>query len=122
MGMFGFPDHLADYSAVHYLRLLVVVCAYLILRPYLLKFGEKIQKAQLDKQKAERDREAAAAIMEKEKVAEEPKQNWKWGQKAKNKAVRQRKVANKEISEADARKQAAIDQLDSDEDVADLLE
>lgn len=125
MGFVGFPNSLSEWNTVHYLRILVIVCAYLIIRPYLLKIGENIQKKQLEKQKEEDDRAAAAqAAIENEKSQTEqaPKQDWKWGQKAKSKAVRQRKVENKEISEAEAKKQGHAEQMDSDEDVSDLLQ
>lgn len=128
-------------SAKQWIRLIMVVCTYMLLRPYLLKLGAYVQESQLKK-------EAAAAQKETEwkakmdandlrggggkvgkvhvpgvesdsedegEVAAQPKQQW--GKKAR---LRQRKIVKHAVK---VHEQNLADKgNESDKDIEDLLE
>ena len=51
-----------EMSAQRYIRMVIIVCVYILIRPFLLKIGEKIQAKQLDKiHAADREAESSAA-------------------------------------------------------------
>jgi hypothetical protein len=122
MALFGFPDAFSDYEAKHYLRLLIIVGAYLILRPYLVGVGERIQHRQLNiaqqqlaehrAQKAKEEQEELEAA-EKFVSAESTGSEWGWGNNAK---------ASQSNKSSKPRTKQDDDDMPSDEDVSDLLQ
>ncbi|ANB15197.1 secretory pathway protein Pga2 (predicted) [Sugiyamaella lignohabitans] len=102
MALFGFPENFSDYSAKHYLRIVIIICIYLVLRPHLVKFGERIQ----EKRAAE-----AASKIEAEGAGDESS--------ATGVAGSDKAGLNKR---GDSKKVTFVDDMESDEDVSDLLE
>jgi hypothetical protein len=118
-----------DMTPKNWIRLTVIVCAYLLIRPYLLKLGARVQEKQMEKAAKEMGIEPGTKINANDlrgakKVdipgvdsdsEEEGKEQW--GRKAR---VRQRKVVRRamEIHEQNLRDKAN----ESDKDIDDLLE
>lgn len=125
----------AHMDTKNWLRLIAIVGGYLLVRPYVVKWGIDHQKAQLEKEgrKTEEERKAAAAANalrgisgeesdEDEVVDEGDAADIKvdgepnWGRRAR---VRQRKNIKKVLDEREKR---ALMEDWSDEDVSDLLD
>ena len=87
----------------------MVVGAYLLLRPHLLQIGAYIQRKDLEKQDKVYKSEVAVDEIEE---AERETDGLNWGAKAR---IR-RKIGENRIATGEA-----FDELDSDEDIADLL-
>ncbi|EJT80477.1 hypothetical protein GGTG_00476 [Gaeumannomyces tritici R3-111a-1] len=121
-------------SAQQWIRLVAVVGAYMLLRPYLLKLAERTQRKQLEKEEAEREAEAAqqrAAISPNElrgRRIEIPDDSdsdddggsgkpavAQWGKKARR---RQRAVARRMVEESESR----LADAEGDEDDKDIEE
>lgn len=122
-------------NAQRWIRLVAIVGAYLLLRPYLLKLGQKVQASQMEK--AQKEAEGKGEVNTKinandlrggKKVAkvdipgvdsdsEGESKEGQWGRKAR---VRQRKLVKRamEIHEQNLADKAN----DSDHDLDDLLE
>lgn len=109
------------------LRLTIIVCAYLLLRPYLLKLGAKVQQSQMEKEakklEAERatkmnanDLRGGKRIEEVESESEEESKE-QWGKKAR---LRQRKVVKKAMEAQERKLEARA--TESDKEIEDLLE
>lgn len=116
---FGFPDSISDYGLKEWLRLVVIVFGYLIIRPHISKLMEMTQKKQNNRQAAEQAEAEAEKLIEdpdKPKSAESSSstQTWRWGHKATKRAS---KKTNKPKT-----KQQIAEEMDSDEDVSDLLQ
>ncbi|KAE9988373.1 hypothetical protein EG328_011133 [Venturia inaequalis] len=122
----------------NWLRLVIVVCTYALIRPYILKLGAKVQQQHLEKEAKESDEKWAAMHpndlrtggarkqvdipgVESEDEGEdgqgEVTVGREWGRKAR---VRQRKIVRKamEIHEQNLAKTGFES---GDEDIADLL-
>jgi hypothetical protein len=117
---FGFPEALSQYGLKDWLRLIVIVCGYLILRPHLLKLAEKTQKRQHEREdQKQAEAEAKRLIDDPDKKDEDDQssssQPWRWGQKAVKRALKGKGKKPKT-------KEQIAAEMDSDEDVADLLQ
>lgn len=117
------------------IRLVVAVCAYLLLRPYLVRLGSWLQMRDLEKQNEQSKRDAAAAtaagdaqnariaipgveLEDEERDEMEVQESAShWGRRAK---IRQRAMFRQKLEELEAKLRDAQD--DSDADIADLLE
>uniref|UniRef100_A0A060T2R7 ARAD1C34914p n=1 Tax=Blastobotrys adeninivorans TaxID=409370 RepID=A0A060T2R7_BLAAD len=115
MALFGFPEHLSEYTIRDYLRIVVIIGGYLIIRPHLVRIGERIQRQKLETEEERSRREAAEAVEAASGGAvEEPEpEPWRVGQGARTRHRPTREEANK--------KAAVVELMDSDEDVSDLL-
>jgi Protein trafficking PGA2 len=124
-------------TAKNWLRLVIIVCTYCLIRPYILKLGAKVQESYLEKEAKESDEKWAAMHpndlraggrknvdipgVESEDEGEDGMNEvvvkGEWGRKAR---VRQRKIVRKamEIHEANLTRTG----YESDQDIADLLE
>jgi len=123
-------------TAKNWLRLVIIVCTYCLIRPYILKLGAKVQQSYLEKESKEADEQWAAMHpndlrggrrnvdipgVESEDEGEDGQNEvvvkGEWGRKAR---VRQRKIVRKamEIHEANLTRTG----YESDQDIADLLE
>jgi hypothetical protein len=118
-------------SPKQWIRLTVIVCAYLLLRPYLLKLGAKVQERQMEKAAREsavdpdtkinanylRGGAKKIDIPGVDSDSEEEAKGEQWGRKAR---LRQRKVVKRamEIHEQNLRDKGN----ESDKDIEDLLE
>lgn len=118
-----------DMTAQQWIRLIVVVGAYLLLRPYAIKYlGKRAVDDMIDEDNAKAEAEAKISANqlrgEKGPVQlgdtddEGEGTATDWGLQAR---VRQRKMLKKLLEEEEKRKQAQYDS-DSDSDIADLLE
>ena len=133
----------SDMSPKDYIRLIIIVCTYLLIRPYLLKLGAHVQKKQLEKEerRAEEERKAREGGLnandlrggrkieipgvESEDEDEEEvvvdattgERVHEWGRKAR---VRQRKFIRKTMEEHERR--LAEKATESDQEIEDLLE
>ncbi|CAN6659584.1 processing of GAS1 and ALP protein 2 [Trichomonascus vanleenenianus] len=117
----GFPDSLSEYSIKDYLRIVMIICTYLIIRPYLVKVGENIQRKQYEKEGAKKSEEGEEEEPDFDKIAAESStdsKEWSWGSGAKDRAAKQRKLAAEEIR----RKEKIAQSLEEDDDVSDLLD
>jgi len=135
---------LADMTPQHWIRLVIIVGTYLLLRPYLLKLGAYVQRKQLEKEdkqaREERERRGAGGLdandlrggerrpridipgvdtddEDESGVVESVKQGGEWGRKAR---VRQRKIVRHAVEEQERRLRQKAEE--SDEDIRDLLE
>lgn len=110
-----------------YLRLVVIVCAYMLLRPYIIKLGARVQAQQLEKAQREEAVEAAmngndlrglnsvpipGVDSESEEENPEDKQREQWGRKAR---LRQRRMIREAII-------AREEDGESDEEIKEFLE
>lgn len=122
----------------NWLRLVIVVCTYALIRPYILKLGAKVQEQHLEKEAKESDEKWAAMHpndlraggrknvdipgVESEDEGEdghgEVTVGREWGRKAR---VRQRKIVRKAI-EIHEENLAQTGFESEDEDIADLLQ
>lgn len=141
---------IADMSPQNWIRLIVIVGTYLLLRPYLLKLGAHIQAKQLEKE-AKREEEARVARMggmnandlrggrkvakveipgvesEDEDEGDAPDgesgsviEVGQGGEWGRKARVRQRKVVRRAVEETDRRLREKAEE--SDKDIEDLLE
>lgn len=102
--LFGFPENFKDYEAKHFLRLLIIILAYIAIRPLFVYVGNKVQEAQQKKQDEQKKREIVSQIYEEVEVGSSSGTG--------KKQVIRRKKNTSEI----------IDEMDSDPDVSDLLQ
>ncbi|KAM0446126.1 hypothetical protein ACHAPV_006458 [Trichoderma viride] len=121
----------SDMSTQGWLRLLMVVCTYLLIRPYIINYSTKHAVKKLEEQDVKdkkfaeeqvakmspNDLRGLSAVEEEDVDADEGADGSKanWGSKAR---VRQRKVLRK-ILEAEEQRRY---EEESDEDIKDLLE
>jgi len=112
----------------NWLRLTVIVCSYLLLRPYLLQLAGKVQESYMEKEAAKMGMGPGTKINANDlrggKMIEIPgvdsdseEDKEEWGRKAR---VRQRKVVKKAM--AIHEKNLRVQEMDSDEDISDLLQ
>jgi len=118
----------------NWIRLVIIVCTYCLIRPYILKLGAKVQQSQLEKEARESEEKYAALNgndlrtgkkrgkvdipgVDSESEEGEPTVEGEWGRKAR---LRQRKIVRKamEIHEANLTMKAT----ESDHEIEDLLE
>lgn len=125
----------ANMSPKQWIRLTIIVCAYLLIRPYLLKLGAKVQQSQMEKanKKSGLHPDPGTTVnandlrggrgkvdipgVESDSEDGEGVTEGQWGRKAR---VRQRKIIKKamEIHEQNL----AAKGNESDKDIDDLLE
>ncbi|KAF5100686.1 hypothetical protein DV451_002449 [Geotrichum candidum] len=115
------------YTLKDYIRLVIIIGAYMLFRhQYMLwrgrRFNEKQQEID-DKLKQEAEEEALNEAKEKEMGRKPPapsaastSSEWGWGNTAKTKMSKRRKYL-----ESLARRQAEMQENDSDDEIADLL-
>ncbi|KAF2424393.1 DUF1531-domain-containing protein [Tothia fuscella] len=120
----------ARMSTKNWIRLTVVVCAYILLRPHIMKIMAKVQAKQLQKMgdedtaaRAEMDANDLRGIVkipgvesDDDDEVEEVREN-EWGRKAR---VRQRKVVRKAMERHE--EMLSMVGHESDKDIEDLLE
>ncbi|KUJ11417.1 DUF1531-domain-containing protein [Mollisia scopiformis] len=126
-----------DMNTTRYLRLIACVGAYLLLRPYFVKIGEKIQAKEHEKQSAAKDAYEASTKGDKKKItpnalrgaggktvtfadsdeedSAEPT-GVQWGKKARQ---RQRKVVSKLLEKHEEKLRE--DDEEEDKDIMELL-
>ena len=117
-----------------YLRLLIMACAYMLLRPYLVKLGGKFQAKDHERELDVDEMRSSAAIspnslrgqvqLPEDSDSEEENEAGKgtgtsvsWGKKARK---RQRHMIRKLI-EAEEQRRAAEEEADSDEEIKEFL-
>ena len=136
---------LADMTLQNWIRLVIIVGTYLLVRPYLLNLGAYVQRKQLEKEdrraREEDERRGAGGLdandlrggaargakidipgVESDEedeggVVESVKEGGEWGRRAR---VRQRKIVRNAVEEQERRLRRTAE--DSDEDIRDLLE
>jgi len=129
----------------NWIRLVIIVGTYLLVRPYLLNLGAYVQRKQLEKEdrraREEDERRGAGGLdandlrggaargakidipgVESDEedeggVVESVKEGGEWGRRAR---VRQRKIVRNAVEEQERRLRRTAE--DSDEDIRDLLE
>lgn len=62
--MFGFPNHISEYGLKEYLRIVVIVCVYALLRPLAEKIFEKLGERGRLREKKRREEELARMYKE----------------------------------------------------------
>ncbi|KAF2404885.1 hypothetical protein EJ06DRAFT_525450 [Trichodelitschia bisporula] len=115
----------ANMSATGYIRLLVAICGYLLLRPYLIKLGAHLQMKYHKEEEARTEEERAAAAAANElrggRVVipgeESEDEDGGWGHGAR---VRQRRRVRKIVEEHEQK--LAEKGNESDADIEELLE
>ena len=133
----------SEMGSKDYIRLVIIIGTYLLLRPYLLKLGAHIQKKQLEKEEKKEEEERKARMgglnandlrggrkieipgvdsedeNEEEMIVDETtgERVQEWGRKAR---VRQRKFIRKTMEEHERR--LAEKATESDQEIEDLLE
>lgn len=126
-----------DMNTTRYIRLIACVGAYLLLRPYFVKIGEKIQAKELEKQGSAKDPYEASTKDDKKKITpnalrgaggktvsfadpddedEGEPTGVQWGKKARQ---RQRKVVSKLLEKRE--EQLREDDEEEDKDIMELL-
>jgi hypothetical protein len=113
-----------------WIRLITAVCAYVLLRPYLMKLGAHIQRKQLEKEEARMEEERAVISANELRTGrkvkipgvesdddEEEVREGEWGRKAR---VRQRKLVKKAMERHE--EMLSMVGHESDKDIEDLLE
>ncbi|KAK9465705.1 protein trafficking Pga2 [Lipomyces arxii] len=112
-------DGLKDYSLKDYFPIFIVVSAYILFRPYLVKIGETIQKRQYRKMSEENAKQAGIEALQPPnpdgQFIEETEASV-WGRNAR----KRQKDKIKEIEKAFKRKQE-MEGDDEDAEIADLL-
>ncbi|KAK9369366.1 hypothetical protein V1509DRAFT_620566 [Lipomyces kononenkoae] len=114
-------DRLSEYTLKDYFPIFIVVTAYLLFRPYLVKLGGELQKREHRKASEQAKAEAAVKALEPsqpdEQFVEESTQAV-WGRNAR----RRQKDSIKEIEKAFRRKAEMEAEYESDKEIEDLLE
>ncbi|TFB02141.1 hypothetical protein CCMA1212_005928 [Trichoderma ghanense] len=121
-----------DMSLHSWLRLVMIVCTYLLIRPHVIKYSTKFAVKKLEEQEAKEKAEAQEAVAkmspndlrglnasaEFDVDADEGADGSSadWGSKAR---VRQRKVIRKLLEAEEKRR---LEEEESDEDIRDLLQ
>ncbi|KAF2096696.1 DUF1531-domain-containing protein [Rhizodiscina lignyota] len=124
----------ADLRPKDYIRLVIIIGAYCLLRPYLMKLGAKLQargyeredraaqeeaeKTRLNGNDLRGTRIALPGIESDDEEDEDEAEASSWGRKAK---LRQRKMIRKKLEEQEERLRS-MQEEESDQDIADLLE
>ncbi|KAK9457228.1 DUF1531-domain-containing protein [Dipodascopsis uninucleata] len=115
-------DSLKEYSIRDYYPIFIIVCGYILFRPYLIKIGAQLQKRDHRRtHEAEKQKLAAEALNAQPKVDEqyvEETNNEVWGRNAR---LRQ-KVAIKKIEQALERKSEMEKEDESDKEIEEFLE
>lgn len=120
-----------DLRPKDYIRLIVIIGGYCLLRPYLMKLGAKLQARDLEKMEkasAEADKTELNANdlrgvrkeipgVESEDEGSEEEETSNWGRKAK---IRQRKMIRKRLEEHEERLRS-LQPTESDEEVEEFL-
>ncbi|KAH8821453.1 protein trafficking Pga2 [Xylogone sp. PMI_703] len=125
-----------DMTTERYIRMIAVVGAYLLLRPYIMKLGAKVQEKEHEKQMATAEAEAEGAAKGKAKISPNALRGGKveeeedsdeeedtettganWGKKARK---RQRNFVKKVLNAEEQRLKEIEDALD--DDIKELLE
>lgn len=114
----------------NWLRLTVIVCAYLLIRPHLLRLAAKVQEGKMAeearKSEAELNTKMNANDLRSGKIEDIPNVDedndsdadaGEWGRRAR---VRQRKIIKMATDRHE--KDLIVRSMDSDEDIADLLQ
>lgn len=117
--MFGFSEYISEYELKYWLRLVVIICGYLLLRPHLLKLAERTQRKQQEREDQKEQEQKASELTEDpdQKEQESPSlssEPWRWGAKAVKKAQK--------AGKGKKTKEQIANEMDSDEDVSDLLQ
>jgi hypothetical protein len=119
----------ANMSTKNWIRLVTIVCAYALLRPYLMKIGAHLQAKGLQEEGARMEEERAAMdandlrrgvkvkIPGVDSSDDEEENREEWGRKAR---VRQRKIVKKAMEIHEER--LTMIGNESDKDIEDLLE
>lgn len=103
--MFGFPEKITEWEAVHWLRIFAIIAGYLVIRKWIVSLFDWIQKRQLDKEKKEEERVQEEQVKVKMDQMSE---------------LRQRKVAAAKKAGINVDEYEEYD-MPSDDDVSDLL-
>ena len=121
-----------------YIRLITIICAYLLIRPYLMKIGAKIQQKEYDRKAGpvEMDGQGSKAVdsfsqqtkqlhnhrdsdsdSDNDSDGEREGEGVNWGQRAR---LRQRKIVRRALAEHERNLQE-MQQTESDKEIEDLL-
>ncbi|KAK9450323.1 uncharacterized protein V1518DRAFT_413550 [Limtongia smithiae] len=114
-------DYLKDYTIKDWYPIFIIVCGYILFRPYLVKIGAELQKRQHRKAGEEAKAELAKQALEPPKPDEvyvEEVRHEVWGRNAR----RKQKERIKEIEKAFKRKQEMEYVGESDEEIEEFLE
>ncbi|ODQ64517.1 hypothetical protein NADFUDRAFT_47190 [Nadsonia fulvescens var. elongata DSM 6958] len=103
-------------SLKDFIRLCAVVFGYMLLRPRLLEFAKKVQTRKQN-EASEHEKEATKTAVLKEYDTLATGNDWGWGKKAQT-----RLASEKLIQESKFRKQAEIEEMDSDEEIEEFLD
>jgi flagellar biosynthesis/type III secretory pathway M-ring protein FliF/YscJ len=88
-----------------WLRLVIIIGGYILLRPILVRFGARIQAKQLEKEGKETSNEG---IVKEKKLDTKAKDDLQWGAKAR---VRQRKMNERQIQDGEESDSDEIDEF-----------
>ncbi|KAK9476645.1 hypothetical protein V1514DRAFT_336183 [Lipomyces japonicus] len=113
-------DNYKDKSLREYFPVFIAVSGYILFRPYLMKWSENVQKAQLRKTSQEEINEIAKQALEPAKPDEEvitEYENNVWGRSAR----RRQRDRIREIEKAQRRQAEMEQEDDSDKEIEDLL-
>jgi flagellar biosynthesis/type III secretory pathway M-ring protein FliF/YscJ len=94
--MFLIPD---------WLRLVIIIGGYILLRPILIRFGASIQGKQLEKEGKSTSNEG---VVEEKKLDTKAKDDLQWGAKAR---IRQRKMNERQIQDGEQSDSDEIDEF-----------
>ena len=88
-----------------WLRLVIIIGGYILLRPILIRFGARIQRKQLEKEEKSTSNEGVA---KEKKLDMKAKDDLQWGAKAR---IRQRKVNERQIQDGEQSDSDEIDEF-----------
>jgi flagellar biosynthesis/type III secretory pathway M-ring protein FliF/YscJ len=88
-----------------WLRLVIIIGGYILLRPILIRFGAKMQEKQLEK---EEKTESNEGVVKEKKLDTKAKDDLQWGVKAR---IRQRKLNEGHIQDGEESDSDEIDEF-----------
>lgn len=124
--MFGFPNHISDYGLKEYLRIVVIICVYVLLRPVFEKVFSKLSERGRLREKARREEELARMYKE-QRVKERLGISTEATESESTQETTSAKTASVSniLKRGSQKKPTKIDKIlndfDSDEDVSDLI-
>lgn len=88
-----------------WLRLVIIIGGYILLRPILIRFGARMQEKQLEKEDKETSNEG---VVKEKKLDTKAKDDLQWGSKAR---IRQRKRNERQIQDGEESDSDEIDEF-----------